>query len=80
MLDLSDDEMAALLAELDRSIDGDRFPLSPRIRILTGIRDKLQPPPVREPLPEPKRYWRAAPAFTSAYVKEHRHQRVAKYI
>ena len=47
MLDLSDDEIAALLAELDRIIDGDRFPLSPHIRILTGIRDKLQPPPAR---------------------------------
>jgi len=32
MLDLSDDEIAALLAELDRIIDGDRFPLSPRAR------------------------------------------------
>jgi hypothetical protein len=56
MLDLSDEEIAALLVGLDRIIDGDRFALSPRIRILTGIRDKLQTPPVREPLSEPKRY------------------------
>jgi len=27
----------ALLAELDRIIDGDRFPLSPRIQILKGL-------------------------------------------
>ena len=45
--DLTDEEITALLAELDRIIDGDRFPLSPRIRILTGIRDKFRPPPVR---------------------------------
>jgi hypothetical protein len=52
-LDLSDEETAALLAELDRLIDGDRYPFSPRIRMLQGIRDKLRPPPVREPLPPP---------------------------
>ena len=44
-LDLSDDETAALLRELDHIIDGDRFPLSPRIRMLSAIRDKLRPPP-----------------------------------
>jgi hypothetical protein len=31
-LELSDEQAAALLSELDRIIDGDRFPLSPRIR------------------------------------------------
>ena len=31
----------ALLAELDRIIDGDRFPLLPRIQILTRIRNKF---------------------------------------
>jgi len=56
-LDLSDDETAALLRELDHIIDGDRFPLSPRIRILSAIRDKLRPPPpAHEPLPPPKVY------------------------
>ena len=55
-LDLSDEESAALLAELDRVIDNDRYPFSPRIRTLTAIRDKLRPPPVREPLPPLKAY------------------------
>jgi hypothetical protein len=41
-LDLTDEESAALLAELDRVIDGDRYPFSPRIRTLTAIRDKLR--------------------------------------
>ena len=50
-LDLSDEESAALLGELDHIIDGDRYYLSPRIRTLTAIRDKIRPPPVREPLP-----------------------------
>ena len=55
-LDLSDEESAALLGELNRIIDGDRYPFSPRIRTLTAIRDKLQPPPVRKPLPPLKHY------------------------
>jgi hypothetical protein len=55
-LDLTDEETAALLGELDRVIDGDRYPFSPRIRTLTAIRDKLRPPPVREPLPPLRHY------------------------
>ena len=42
-LDLSDEEIAALLAELDRIIDGDRYPLSARIRMLKAIRAKIRP-------------------------------------
>ena len=52
-LDLTDEESAALLGELDRIINGDRYPFSPRIRTLTAIRDKVRPPRVREPLPPP---------------------------
>jgi hypothetical protein len=55
-LDLSDEETAALLRELDHMIDGDRFPLSPRILTLKPIRPKLRPEPPREPLPPPKHY------------------------
>jgi hypothetical protein len=55
-LDLSDEESAALLGELDRIIDGDRYPFSPRIRTLSAIRDQLRPPPVREPLPPLRSY------------------------
>jgi hypothetical protein len=56
-LDLTDEESTALLGELDRIIDGDRYPFSPRIRTLTAIRDKIRPPPaVREPLPPLRHY------------------------
>ena len=55
-LDLSDDETAALLRELDHIIDGDRFPLSPRILTLKAIRAKLRPEPVRESEPPRKHY------------------------
>jgi hypothetical protein len=48
-LDLTAEETAALLGELDRIIDGDRYPFSPRIRLLKDIREKIRPPPVREP-------------------------------
>jgi hypothetical protein len=52
---LTDDEKAALVALLRRTIDADRFPLSPRIRLLRGILEKLegsrpvQPPPPPSP-------------------------------
>jgi hypothetical protein len=36
-LDLSDDEAAALVALLTRTIDGDRYPFAPRIRTLRAI-------------------------------------------
>ena len=55
-LDLTAEESAALLGEIDRIIDGDRDSFSPRIRTLTAIRDKLRPPPVREPLPPLRHY------------------------
>jgi hypothetical protein len=56
-LDLTDDETAALLRELDDIIDGDRYFLSPRIKTLKAIRAKIRPEPVRPPSPPPpKRY------------------------
>jgi hypothetical protein len=54
--DLTEEENAALLRELDSIIDGDRFPLSPRVLTLKAIRAKIRPEPIREPLPPPKRY------------------------
>ena len=36
-LDLSEEEAAALVALLTRTIDGDRYPLSPRIRTLRAV-------------------------------------------
>jgi hypothetical protein len=50
-LDLSDDEKAALIRELDQIINNDRYPLSPRIMTMKAIRSKLRPEPIREPLP-----------------------------
>jgi hypothetical protein len=58
-LDLTDQETAALMRLLRQTIDNDRYPLSPRISMLRGILDKIEPPTVREPLPPPKVY--AAP-------------------
>jgi hypothetical protein len=34
----------------------DRYPLSPRIRVLQAILDRIEPPPVREPLPPLRHY------------------------
>jgi hypothetical protein len=50
--DLTDEETAALLTELNAIIENDLYPLSPRIRTLRAIRAKLpgaprDPPPAR---------------------------------
>ena len=52
-VDLTDDESAALARLLRKAIDDDRYPLSPRVRLLQAILDQLDPPPVREPPPPP---------------------------
>jgi hypothetical protein len=50
--DLTDEETAALLRELDEIVENDRYPFSPRIRTLRAILAKLRPEPVRKPLPQ----------------------------
>jgi len=47
------EESRALADLLRRTIDADHFPLSPRVRTLQAILDKIEPPPVREPVPLP---------------------------
>jgi hypothetical protein len=63
-LDLSDPETDALATLLRRTIDDDRFPLSPRIQTFKAILGKIRPEPKREPLPPPKVY--APPRATAA--------------
>jgi len=63
-LDLTDEEAAALLRELDGLIDGDRYFLSPRIKTLKAIRAKIRPEPAREPLPPPPKQY-APPRVTA---------------
>jgi hypothetical protein len=48
--DLSPEDYAAIAALLRDTIAADRFPLSPRVRRMRAILDKLEPPKVR---PEP---------------------------
>jgi hypothetical protein len=55
-LDLTDEETTALARLLGDAIDGDRFPLSPRIQTMQAILAKIRPEPTREPLPPPKVY------------------------
>ena len=50
-----DDERAALTALLKATIAADRYPMSPRLRMLKRVLDKLEPPaPRSEPIPPPK--------------------------
>jgi len=54
-LDLDAAERAALITLLSATIAADRFPLSPRIRTLKRVLDKLAPPPsAPQPIPPPK--------------------------
>jgi hypothetical protein len=47
---------AVFAALLRRTIADDRYPLSPRIRVLQAILDRIEPPLVREPLPPLRHY------------------------
>jgi hypothetical protein len=49
ILDLTDEETATLARLLMETIDGDRYPLSPRILTLKAILAKIRPEPVRKP-------------------------------
>ena len=60
--DLTDEETWPVRL-LRGAIDGERYPLSRRIRTLKAILAKLRPEPPREPLPPPKVY---APPRASA--------------
>jgi hypothetical protein len=51
-LDFSEDELRLLTKLVRRTIEENRFPLSPRLDPLRAILDKLDPPKPRpEPLP-----------------------------
>jgi hypothetical protein len=52
-LELTDEQTEALIRELSLIIDGDRYPLSPRIVVLKEILGKLRPEPER-PVPLPR--------------------------
>jgi hypothetical protein len=56
ILDLTEEETVALARLLSRTIDDDRYPLSPRIQTLKAILAKIRPEPAREPSPPLKRY------------------------
>ena len=57
VLPLTADEKLTLVAALKRSIDDDRYPLSPRVQTLTAILKRLEPPkPAPAPLP-PRKYY-----------------------
>jgi hypothetical protein len=56
-LKLTDEQTEALIRELSQIIENDRYPLSPRIRVLKEILGMLQPEPARRaPLP-PRRHY-----------------------
>jgi hypothetical protein len=56
MLDLTEEETDALARLLRRTIDDDRYLLSPRVQTLKAVLDKIRPERVREPLPSRKVY------------------------
>jgi hypothetical protein len=50
-IDLTDEETAALLRELDGIIANDPYLLSPWVQTLKAIRNKIRPEPPRKALP-----------------------------
>jgi hypothetical protein len=58
-LEQTDEQTESLIRELSKIIDGDRYPLSPRIVALKEIPGQLRPEPEREPLP-PRRHYETA--------------------
>jgi hypothetical protein len=56
MLDLTEEETEALARLLRRTIDNDRYPLSPRVQTLKAILAKIQLEPTPELLPPLKHY------------------------
>ena len=64
VLDLTDEDTAALLRELDDLIDGDRYFMSQRIKTLKAIRAKIRPESMREPLSTPPKQY-APPRATA---------------
>ena len=71
IIELTVDEKRVLVAALKRAIDGDRYFLSARVRVLQSILARLEPPkPAPPPLP-PVQYF-APPRAT---VKQRRARR-----
>jgi hypothetical protein len=64
-LDLSDEEKLALAGLLKRSIEDDRYPLSPRIGTLKAILAKIEPLPLSR-FPHQNRMIGRAPPLTLA--------------
>ena len=55
-IDLTNEETTALAQLLTKTIDADRYPLSPRIKTLKAILGKIRSEPAREPLPPLRHY------------------------
>jgi hypothetical protein len=67
-LEMTDDETAALIKELNDIVESDRHPFSPRIRIPSAILAKLRPETVRDPSPpQPPDIHSVVPAPWSNY-------------
>jgi hypothetical protein len=66
-LDLTDAEAEALAQELAGLINRDRYPLSPRIRLLEEILGKLRPEPARPAASPPPRVY--APPSKGRYSR-----------
>jgi hypothetical protein len=55
-LELTGEQTEALTGELSQIIEKDRYPVSPRIRVLKDVLGQLRPEPARERLPPLRNY------------------------
>jgi hypothetical protein len=56
-LELTHEQTEALIRELSQIIDGDRYPLSPRIVAWKEILGMMRPEPARPAPPPPRRHY-----------------------
>ena len=73
--DLAPEEYAEVVRLVRHAIDGDRFPLSARVRRLRSILDKLEPPPPK-PIPFPAPKPAGTPSLVYAKLRGGRRRRV----
>ena len=55
--ELTDEQTQALVQLLSRTIEDDRYPVSPHVRVLNDILAKFRPEPERPAPPPPQRYY-----------------------
>jgi hypothetical protein len=77
IIDLTDDELAAVTAAVRRTLEADKFPHAPRLKPLRSALAKLDPASASRRLPEPKPPLPEAPARSQGGRRARRYAELA---